>query len=91
VQSLGWCWGVQRGTGATFQAAQQQWHDGTVAAKGRRRKRAAHSEGCSFYIHRRRLANGGAGGRVAMKSGVVERWRPRSKRGWHGGAVVRTV
>jgi hypothetical protein len=75
----------------TFRAAQQRWHDGAVAVKGRRRKRAAQWEGCSFYSRRRQLANGGAGGQVAMKSRVAERRRPRSKHGWHGGAVVRTV
>jgi hypothetical protein len=67
-----------------------------VVAKGRRRKSATYGEGCSFYSHWRRLANGGARLWVARAVAVVKPWavewrQPRSECGWHGGAVVQTV
>jgi hypothetical protein len=58
-----------------------------VAVKGRRRKRAAHGEGCSFYSRQRRLANGDArlwAARATVKPWVAKRRRPWSERGRHG-------
>jgi hypothetical protein len=75
------------GPGRRFTVAQRRRHDITVAAKGWRRKRATHREGCSFYSHRRRLANGGvrlSAAWAAAKPWAVEWRRPRSERGRHG-------
>jgi hypothetical protein len=84
-------WGVdgefRGGPGWRFAVAQRWWHNGTVAAKGRRRKKAAHGEGCSFYSRRRRLANGGVrlwAARAAAKPLAAEQWWSRSEHGWHG-------